>query len=485
MRIATILFVSFGLAACGSDAPEPTIIESPPAEASLSPLSLVERIERAEAAGEDFQFESALDGIAADYVKLALHFGAIDDNYVDAYHGPTNWWDAVPSRFDELTNGDRDIDVTDLPRWPEWRAEELTKIGAEIDRLQQALDALDLTDSTQAFRAAQLKKTLRALSVRLDVVAERPVTFDEEVAGIYDVAPPAYDLSRYDSILAEIDALLPGEGSTAERVDAFRNTLAIPEEKLQTVFDRAIAECRARTVAHFDLPEGETFRMEFVTDKSWSGYNYYQGNYESLIQINTDFPIIIDRAVDLGCHEGYPGHHVWNLFIEQEIVGRRGWIEYTVNPLFGPFAPIAEGTANYGIALAFPGEEKIAFERDVLFPLAGLDPALADKLDALNALTGQLSHATNEISRQYLDGVLTAEQALPLMQKYYLASAEKSAQRLRFVDTYRAYVINYNIGQDIARAYVEAGDDLWARFERVLIAPLTASDILSELGSDE
>ncbi|MEO1408195.1 MAG: hypothetical protein AAFV54_17185, partial [Pseudomonadota bacterium] len=173
--------------------------------------------------------------------------------------------------------------------------------------------------------------------------------------------------------------------------------------------------------------------------------------------------------------------HVWNLFIEQELVGNRGWIEYTVNPLFGPFGPVAEGTANYGISLAFPGDEKITFERDVLFPMAGLDPALADKLDALNALTGQLSHATNEVSRRYLDGELTAEEALPLMQKYYLASAEKSAQRLRFVDTYRAYVINYNIGQDIARAYVEAGDDPWARFERVLTAPLTASDIIAEL----
>ncbi|MEM6413018.1 MAG: hypothetical protein AAF683_15960, partial [Pseudomonadota bacterium] len=254
---------------------------------------------------------------------------------------------------------------------------------------------------------------------------------------------------------------------------------------LQPVFDRAIAECRARTAVHFDLPEGESFRMEFVNDKPWSGYNYYQGDYESLIQINTDFPIIIDRAVDLGCHEGYPGHHVWNLFIEEEIVGERGWIEYTVNPLFGPFAPIAEGSANYGIALAFPGDEKISFEQEVLFPMTGLDPALADKLDALNALTGQLSHATNEVSRLYLDGVLTAEEALPLMQKYYLASEEKSAQRLRFVDTYRAYVINYNIGQDIARAFVEEGDDPWARFARILTAPLTASDIVTELAPAE
>ena len=61
---------------------------------------------------------------------------------------------------------------------------------------------------------------------------------------------------------------------------------------------------------HIALPENERFTLEFVTGKSWGGYNYYKGNAHSLIQVNTDLPIRISRAVDLGCHEGYPGHHV-------------------------------------------------------------------------------------------------------------------------------------------------------------------------------
>ncbi len=461
MRILSAILLSLALVACGQEAP-------PPAQPAAEAQTIVERIEAAEAAGAPFEFASELDQIAAEYVRLALLFGTIDANYVDAYHGPASWRQAAAATSHELE---------DAPQ------ERLFVIAAEIDRLIQAIDDLEFADDGEAFRAVQLLKTVRALAVRFNVVAGKPVSFDEEVAGIYDVAPPSYDLSQYDAVLAEIDALLPGEGSTAERVDAFRNSLAIPQDKLQAVFDRAIAECRTRTAAHFDLPDGEHFRMEFVNDKPWSGYNYYQGGFESLIQINTDFPIIIDRAVDLGCHEGYPGHHVWNLFIEEELVNGRGWIEYTVNPLFGPFGPMAEGSGNYGIELAFPGDEKINFEREVLFPMAGLDPALADKLDALNALTGKLSHATNEVSRRYLDGVLDRAEAAAMMQKYYLASAEKSAQRLRFVDTYRAYVINYNIGQDIVRSYVEAGDDPWGRFRRILTAPLTASDIQEDMAA--
>ena len=425
-------------------------------------LPIVDWLETEIAAGNEIGFADPMDAFGYRFVELALSMGQLDGDYVDAYHGP----EVLREKAER-----EDINVAELAE----------RIATAREGLKQ-VQTLKTETPVDPVRAALLDKLLRGMATRLEVIADEEVAFDTEVTRIYDEAIPVYDLTVYDDVLARIDALLPGDGPLYERVDGFRNTLAIPKDKLQAVFDRAIAECRARTQVHFDLPAGENFRMEFVTDKAWSGYNYYQGGYESLIQINTDFPIIIDRAVDLGCHEGYPGHHVWNLFIERELVGKRGWIEYSVNPLFGPFGPIAEGSANYGIKLAFPGDEKITFEKEVLFPMAGLDPALAQKLDDLNALTGQLSHATNEIARQYLDGKLTAEEAVPLIQKYYLASTEKSQQRLRFIDKYRAYVINYNIGLDRAGSWVEAaGADeaaRWAAFEEMLTRPMTPSDII-------
>ena len=101
--------------------------------------------------------------------------------------------------------------------------------------------------------------------------------------------------------------------------------------------------------------------LAFVTGKSWSGYNYYQGGYHSKIEVNTDLPIRISRAVDLGCHEGYPGHHVYNALLEKHLVRDRGWKEFTVYPLFSPQSLIAEGTANYGIEVAFPGADRVEF----------------------------------------------------------------------------------------------------------------------------
>ena len=396
----------------------------------------------------------SLDQAGEDFVKTALRMGEIDSDYVDAYSGPKEWRDVIKGT---------DVQASDL-------AKEIANLRARIEGI-----------GGDSVRAKNLIKLLRAMAVRLDVVSGKTVSFDTEVSDIYDVKPPRYDLSEYDAVLAELDALVPGEGSTADRVNAFRNTFEIPKDKLKPVFDRAIAECRARTQKYFDLPESEKFRMEFVTDKPWSGYNYYQGNYESLIQINTDFPITIDRAVDLGCHEGYPGHHVWNLFIERELVGKRNWIEYSVNPLFGPFGPLAEGSGNFGIQLAFPGDEKIKFETEVLLPLAGLDSKNIIKFDRMRKLESKLSHATNDIARRYLDGELAKEEAVPLIQKYYLQSREKSEQRLRFMEKYRGYVINYNIGQDIVREYVSKAGKTpkaqWAAFREMLTIPLTPGDM--------
>ena len=162
------------------------------------------------------------------------------------------------------------------------------------------------------------------------------------------------------------------------------------------------------------LPADERFTVEYVTDKSWSGYNWYQGGFRSLIQVNTDLPIYIDRAIDLACHEGYPGHHVYNALLEKHLVKDRGWIEFTVYPLFSPQSLIAEGTANFGIEVAFPGRERVDFERTVLFPAAGLDPSRAAEYYEVQALVDQLAYAGNEAARRYINGQIDAAQATPV-----------------------------------------------------------------------
>lgn len=406
---------------------------------------------------------AGMDTLAERYVRLVLALGEHDPNYVDAYHGPAAWRDAAAAR----------------PMTPD-------SIAEAAGTLRAAVAALDVAAAPEIvqLRRQYLLGQLHALQTRARMLEGARLSFDEEAQALYDATPPAYTEAHFQAILDRLDARLPGAGPLIERYERFKQDFVIPPARLDTVFTAAIEEARRRTRAHVTLPPDEHFVVEYVTDKPWSGYNWYQGDAQSLIQVNTDLPIYIDRAVDLAAHEGYPGHHVYNVLLEQHLVDERGWVEFSVYPLFSPQSLIAEGSANYGIEVAFPQAERRAFERDVLFPLAGLDPARVDEYYDVEALVAELSYAGNEAARRYLNGEIDAEAAAQWLNTYALMPIERARQRVRFFDTYRSYVINYNLGQDLVRAYVEGHggtaedpEQRWAVFEALLSSPRLPSGL--------
>ncbi|MER2996987.1 hypothetical protein [Pontibacter populi] len=403
-----------------------------------------------------------MDQLAERYVKAVLKLGQYDSDIVDAYYGPEEW---------RPTGEPADS----LP------AEEFL---AEFKTIQQQLQAQDTTNlpADEKRRLAMFKKQIIAAITKVEMMQGKTYSFDEEAKLLYDAEPPRYELAHFEKILSAIDKQLPGKGPIAARWDAYRAKFEIPKAKLDTVFNAAIAEARTRTKAHYKLPENENFTLEFVTDKAWSGYNYYKGKGYSLIQINTDFPIYIERAIDLASHEGYPGHHVFNVLLEQNLVDKKGWKEFSVYPLFSPQSLIAEGSANYGIDVAFPAGDRMKFEKEVLFPLAGLNAAEADRYYAILDKIGQLDFAGNEAARLYLNGEITRVQAAEMLVKYNLYAKDKALQRTRFMDKYRSYVINYNLGQQLVRNYIEANggtdnnpEKRWELFGELLSNPNTAS----------
>ena len=408
------------------------------------------------------QAEQAIDAIARDYVRLMLEIGARDPGFIDAYYGPPEWRE----------------DAAVAPRTIEQLAGAVETLDAGLAAIVIAPEDVD----TQR-RARFLRAQINAARTRLKMLVGENLSFRTESLGLFGVTPELKPLSDYDPVLVRIDALVPGTGTLAQRVDSFRSQYVVPADRLGPVMDAAIAECRRRTLRHIDLPGEERFELSFVTGKPWSGYNYYQGDYRSKIEINTDLPVHIDRAVDLGCHEGYPGHHVLNVLLEQHLVRGRGWIEFSVYPLYSPQSFIAEGSANYGIDLAFPSEQRLAFERDTLYPLAGLDPADAAAYHALQAALSDLEGARFTIAQLYLDGKIDRERAIALIQAYQLVSPSKARQSVDFFDTYRSYVINYGLGRDMVRDYVErAGQDpiyRWAAMERLLSNPTLPADLVT------
>ncbi len=410
------------------------------------------------------QKTDSLDAIAKDYVLLQLTIGEKEAGYIDAYYGAPAVQEQAKAEAPAQSLPLLEARTAAL----RVRAEQFGDDGAE---------GTSMDERRARFLAAQLT----AARTRLKMMRGEKLGFVEEAQGLFGVTPETPPLASFDRVLTDIEALVPGEGPLWQRLEAFNNQFNIPAERLPAVFDAAIAECKRRTLAHLPLPEGESFDLGYVTDKPWSGYNYYKGGYHSRIEINTDLPTRLNRAVDLGCHEGYPGHHVFNALLERDLVNGKGWIEFAVYPLYSPQSLIAEGSANYGIDLAFPGDEQLAFETRVLAPLAGLEGADLATYRKLNAATRALGPARYTISAQYLAGEIDAERAKALLQQYQLLSPERAAQSLRFTDTYRSYIINYGLGRDMVQASVErAGPgqaERWARMIQLLSEPTLPGDL--------
>jgi len=408
----------------------------------------------------------ALDAVAESYVKLVLAVGEHDEGYVDAYYGAPEWREQGGRSLDEIRAGAADL----LARLPVLPPE---------------------TEEPVKLRRTFLERQLAALAARVDMLQGKRFSFDEESRALYDAVVPAYDEAHFQAVLDELDRLLAEQGfetgTLIERYEAFRKQFIVPRERLDAVFRTAVGACRERTAAHLELPEGESFDLEYVSDQAWSAYNWYQGDYRSLIQVNTDLPVYIDRVLDLACHEGYPGHHVYNAMLEKTLVDGRGWVEYTVYPLYSPQSLIAEGSANFGIEMAFPGAERLAYERDVLFPLAGLDPEEAAAYDAVRQLVERLRYADNAAARRYLDGEIDARAAAEWLTRYAAMTPSRAEQRVRFIGQYRSYVINYTLGLDLVRDWVdreagldEAGDRRWEVFAELLSSPRLPGGLRSE-----
>jgi len=175
---------------------------------------------------------------------------------------------------------------------------------------------------------------------------------------------------------------------------------------------------------------------------------------------------------------------VYNALLEQRLVRERGWVEFSVYALFSPQSLIAEGTANYGIEVAFPGDERTKFERDILYPEAGLDASQADMYNRLQLLTDRLAYSGNEAARRYLNGEVDRAGTAAWLARYAMMSPPRAEQRTRFYDTYRSYVINYNLGKDLVKQFVESRGGVasqparrWDEFVSLLASPRLPSGL--------
>jgi len=363
------------------------------------------------------------------YLRLAVALGERDPDSLDYYYGPAEW-------------------VADVRADPPALSVIKQSALGMIDRLQ--------FEAPERQPAAFLIPQLRAIAARAAFLSGVKSRFDHEAEALFGVRrQPDIDERKLEQVRKEIARSLPGEGSLAVRYAQFDQEFLVPPETLSAVMNRAVAECRARTAAHLSLPPGETVDIEYVSNKPWSAYSRYLGNYRSTIQVNADLPVTVDRALELACHEGYPGHHVINVLSDELLVKGRGRSELMAQPTFSPQSFTSESAATIAAALAFPDGERIAFERDVLFPLAGLSKSSVQRYLQVQRLIEQLEIAEVPIARSYLDGDLEFLRAGAAFEKDVLMAHPEAT--LKYLNEYRTYMLTYTWGRSVVRDRVLSG----------------------------
>jgi hypothetical protein len=397
------------------------------------------------------------------YLELCVALGERDVDSLDFYIGP----EALTAQV----RGDR-------PTSPE--------IARQAAALRDRIDADLALSQPLMFPAAErargvfLRRQLDALRLRAEVLAGKTVSVDEEGQVYFGViAPPDTGAADRAKARAAIGKMLGGEQDLAHRYSLYERGFVVPADRVPAVMAAAVAQCRAATLRHIAMPTGERVEVQYVSHQPWAGFSRYMGHGHSVIQINMDFPLTVDELLGLACHEGYPGHHVFNTLREQALVQRAQEPEWEAQPTFSPQSFVSEGAASYAPQMAFSAEERLRVERDVLFPIAGLKASGAARYVQVARLVDSLDSAESGIARDYLSGRLEYERADEAFERETLM--EHADSLLLYLNEYRSYMLTYTVGKSLVERLVEQGspaeDVRWQRYAGLMQGPVYKLDV--------
>lgn len=392
----------------------------------------------------------SIDSISGRYIGLAFDIEAHVEGFVDAYFGPP-----------------------ELRERPGRR--EPAEIVAELAALRGEVAAGDYP----AQRKGYLDVQLRGMETTARRLAGEPIGYADEVRGCFDIEPVWTPESVFEGANAELEELLPGDGPLADRMAAWRRGFEVSPEVARTMIDRIAAEARRRSAELAALPAGDEVRFELVSDKPWSGYNWYLGGGRSLVEINTDLPIKANALLDLVCHEAYPGHHTEHALKEQLLYHERGWGEQAIQLINTPECVVSEGIATLAADIIF-GADAHAWAAEQLYPLAGIqgDPEREARIAAAQwSLRALSANAATLLHERGAD----PEAVVQYIMRYGLRTEREARQSLRFIATplWRTYSFTYFVGRQILSAWLAQGDRR-ERFVRLLTEQLYPSFFSAE-----
>jgi len=377
------------------------------------------------------------------YLRLGLRVGRHVDGIVDAYYGPRDLADEVDAA-------------------PPVEPREL------VDEAESLLGELD---------DGWLRDQVAGLQTYARVLAGDQMAYADEVERCYGVRPVHTDEAVFEAAHEQLDALLPGDGSLAERFQRWQSSAEIPGDRLEHVLAAVIEEARAQTHELVGLPDEEDVELEIVRDKAWLAFCGYQGDFHSRIEVNVDLPQTGIDLLHLAIHETYPGHHTEASLKEQLLVRGEGHLEHTILLVPTPQSLVAEGIAELASELLLDGPGRTRLAAIVQETTPDFDLEHARAVERARQPCGW--SGVNAALMLHEDGA-TADDVRAYLRRWGLLTEERASHAVRFMQepTSRSYVINYDAGLALCRTYV--GGDI-ARFRRLLTEPVRVGELVSAI----
>lgn len=392
------------------------------------------------------------DDVVTEYLLLGLSFDRLEEGFVDAYTGNPE----LRRRIENAPRPDpRDLSHT-------------------ARRLREELPSASLPEERTRF----LEVHLRAMECSARKFAGEDIGFVDEVDAYFDVRIAPGNEDDYRDAHRRLDALLPGPGPLAERLQAHRASEVVPADRLAECVEAFSGALREKVRAVYPLPDTERVEYEVVGDKPWSGFNYYLGDYRSRVAINSDLEQHMPHLPHLIAHESYPGHHTEHCRKEAGLVAA-GQAEQTLFLVNTPQCLMAEGLADLALdAIVGPGWGKWA--QDIYADLGlRFDGELAEQLH--DASAGLLS-VRQDAALLLHDRGRDADEVAGFLERWSLSSPQRARQALRFLSSplWRAYISTYVEGYRLLGGWLDrapAGADRAERFRRLLDEPLVPSSL--------
>lgn len=396
------------------------------------------------------------DTFVREYLLLGLRFDRVEDGYVDSFTG-----DPALRRAVESEPAPEPADLV-------WRA-------------QQLLGELPQVDGLEPARTDYIGAHLRALECAGRKFAGEQVGFVDEVAAYFDVRIRKGDPDRYRDAHVKLDEALGGSGSLADRIQAHRVGDEIPPARLEECIHAFSSALRDTVRAAYPLPDTETITYEVVTDKPWSGFNYYLGDYRSTVAVNADLKQQMANLPRLVAHESYPGHHTEHCRKEAGLVAEHGHGEQTIFLVNTPQCIMAEGLADLALYAAI-GPSWGAWAAEIYADL-GLRFD-GERAEAVSQATAALADVRQDAALMLHDEHRDVDDVVAYLKRWLLVNDQRARQMLRFLSSplWRAYTSTYVEGYRLLRAWLDdrpAEVSLTDRFGRLLDEALIPSSLVA------